>query len=108
MRQEKSASGSCRSTSGLDEAADGCTRPTRHRDQSAARRCCGRLYQLELNLTVVVGFRSEAGGGARFSPGVGTATRPPGGMEITTYDPGPEDNPSEGWAARTGQTARQC
>jgi len=66
------------------------------------------VYQLELNLTVVVGFRSEAGGGARFSPGVGTATRPPCGTEITTYDPGPEDNPSEGWAARTGQTARQC
>src|SRR5262249_46652811 len=57
-----------------------------------------QLYQLELNLTVVVGFRSEAGGGARFSPGVGTATRPPSGTEITTYDPGPEDNPSEGWA----------
>jgi hypothetical protein len=42
------------------------------------------LYQLELSLTVVVGFRSEAGGGARFSPGVGAATCPPGGMQITT------------------------
>src|SRR5215813_2850164 len=63
------------------------------------------MYQLELNLTVVVGFRSEAGGGARFSPGVGTATCPPGGTEITTYDPGPEDNPSEGRAARTARGA---
>src|SRR5262249_58190419 len=53
-------------------------------------------------------FRSEAGGGARFSPRVGTAPCPPGGTEITTYDPEPEDYPSEGWAARTGQTARQC
>src|SRR4029077_5542364 len=74
----------------------------------ANSRVSDNVYQLELNLTVVVGFRSEAGGGARFSPGVGTATRPPGGTEITTYDPGPEDYPSEGWAARTGQTARQC
>src|SRR4029077_14143548 len=51
---------------------------------------------------------AKPGGGARFSPEVGTATRPPGGTEITTNDPGPEDYPSQGWAARTGQTARQC
>src|ERR1700750_2546860 len=62
------------------------------------------------NLTLQSLLVSEAkrGGVARFSPKVGTATRPPGGTEITTNDPGPEDYPSEGWAARTRQTARQC
>src|SRR6476619_5717522 len=52
VRQEKSASGSCRSTSGLDEAADGCTRPTRHRDQPAARRWCDRSFWALVQIAV--------------------------------------------------------
>src|SRR5215207_11435736 len=45
-------------------------------------------------MTVVVGFRSEPGGGARFSPRAGTAPRPPAGRR-SRHDPRTEDHPSK-------------
>src|ERR1051325_3971064 len=55
---------------------------------------------------VIVGFRSGAGGRARFSPRAGTAAARRR-TEITN-DPGPEDHPSQGRAAGVGKAARQC
>src|SRR5947199_711255 len=43
-RQERSASGSCRSTSGPDAAVARCSRPATHPDRSAVPRSCDRSF----------------------------------------------------------------
>src|SRR5207249_10901125 len=53
--------------------------PTRRSSDldGGSRHYCYKLEELGLNLIFDVGFRSKAGGRARFSPRVGTAPAPP-------------------------------
>src|SRR5215472_4278671 len=60
---------------------------------------------------MVLVSEAEPGGGARFSPRAGTATRPPAGRR-SRYDARAKDHPSKGWPAgacqQLGNVSQAC